>query len=126
MAAMEAEREMLRAKPLWALPDGVVFAGNQRLAAAKALGWVTLPVAVVHGLTDAQLKTWALLDNNTFGRWNEPELAELLAGMLEEGIDASLTGFATRELDAILSTLAPAGDPEEIPPAPAEACDSAG
>lgn len=119
MAAMQAEQEMLQAKPLWALPDGTVFAGNQRLAAALALGWQTLPVAVVHGLTDVQVKTWALLDNNTFGRWDEPALADFLAGLLDEGVDAVLTGFETRELDAILATLTAGGDPEEIPDLPA-------
>jgi hypothetical protein len=118
MAAMTAEREMLRLKPLWALPDGTVFAGNQRLAAARALGWESIPVVVVHGATPAQVKTWALLDNNQFGDWNEPALAEFLSGLLADGVDAVLTGFEARELDTILASLAPVRDPDEIPPPP--------
>ena len=50
-----------------ALPDGTVFAGMQRLAAAPGIGVETLPVIVVHGLTPAQVKTWALLANGSFG-----------------------------------------------------------
>ena len=42
--ALEADREMLGARPLLALPDGLVFAGNQRLRAARELGWQTIPV----------------------------------------------------------------------------------
>jgi hypothetical protein len=37
--AMLADREMLWARPLLALPDGTVFAGNQRLLGARELGW---------------------------------------------------------------------------------------
>jgi DNA modification methylase len=120
MASMTAERAMLRAKPLWALPDRTVFAGNQRLRAAIELGWVSIPVVIVEGLTPAQVRSWALLDNNTFGDWDEPALAEFLSGMLAEGVDAVLTGFETRELDAILATVKPANDPEQIPSIPAE------
>jgi len=119
MAAMTAEREMLRAKPLWVLPDGTVIAGNQRLAAALALGWTSIPVVVVRGLTAAQVRTWALLDNNQFGDWDETALAGFLSGLLAGGVDAALTGFETRELDTILASLAPVRDPDETPPLPA-------
>lgn len=116
--AMSAERAMLQAKPLWALPDGTVFAGNQRLRAALELGWNALPVVTVSGLSAAQVKTWALLDNNVFGDWDEPALAEFLSGLLGQGIDAALTGFETREIDAILAGIAPARDIEAIPELP--------
>jgi ParB-like chromosome segregation protein Spo0J len=64
MASMTAERAMLQAKPLWALPDGTVFAGNQRLRGAIELGWVSIPVVIVEGLTPAQVRSWALLDHS--------------------------------------------------------------
>jgi site-specific DNA-methyltransferase (adenine-specific) len=118
--AMERERGMLRVRPLLVLPDGTVVAGNQRLAAAKKLGWESIPVVVVEGLSEAQMKTWALLDNQAFGEWDRPALAEFLAGLLGEGVDAVLTGFETRELDSILATLTPPADPDELPPVPRE------
>src|SRR5689334_22416790 len=45
--ALEADREMLAARPLIALPDGTVICGNQRLLAARELGWESLPVLTV-------------------------------------------------------------------------------
>lgn len=41
--SLEADREMLRARPLIALPEGTVLCGNQRLKAAIALGWEYIP-----------------------------------------------------------------------------------
>jgi DNA modification methylase len=117
--AMVAERAMLEAKPLWALPDGVVFAGNQRLRAALELGWDAIPVVTVTGLSPEQVKTWALLDNNAFGDWDEPALAELLAELEASGLDLALTGFENRELDRLLAGFAPERDPDEAPPLPA-------
>ena len=60
--ALAAEPEMMRARPLIALPDGTVIAGNQRLAAAVELGWETVPTVVVD-LDAARAAEWALRDN---------------------------------------------------------------
>jgi site-specific DNA-methyltransferase (adenine-specific) len=118
VSSLRAEPDLLWAKPLWIDEDGVIFAGNQRYRAALELGLGEVPVQRVRGLTPSQKKTWALLDNNTFGVWDTDALAPFLADLLGEGVDAVLTGFETRELDAILATLTPAHDPEEIPPVP--------
>jgi arsenate reductase-like glutaredoxin family protein len=42
MRAMAADPEMLSARPLIVLPDGTVICGNQRLLAARELGWQTI------------------------------------------------------------------------------------
>ena len=47
MRTLAEDREMLRARPLIALPDGTVIAGNQRLLAAQRLRWSTIPTIVV-------------------------------------------------------------------------------
>ena len=109
---------MLWANPLWVDEEWVIFAGNQRYLAALEIGLTKLPVQQVLGLTEAQKKTWALLANNHAGEWNQEALAQLLSELLGEGVDAVLTGFETREIDSILATLAPAKDPDEIPPVP--------
>src|SRR5687767_14480925 len=76
--ALLSDRAMLWARPLLALPDGTVVAGNMRLRAARELGWETIPVIVVD-LSPEEASVWALRDNNAYGEWDEPALAEILA-----------------------------------------------
>jgi len=118
MRALDADREMLVARPLIALPDGTVICGNQRLLAARELGWESLPVVTVD-LDPQRARLWALRDNSGYGAWDEPALAELLADLDLEGVDLALTGFADRDLDRILAGLA-TQEPDEPPQAPAE------
>jgi ParB-like chromosome segregation protein Spo0J len=103
--ALSEDREMLQARPLLALPDGTVLAGNQRLRAALELGWATIPVITVE-LEPERARLWALRDNNPYGDWDEPALAELLAELAAGGVELALTGFAERDLNRILSGLA--------------------
>src|SRR5207244_5941955 len=96
------DREMLAARPLLALPDGTVFAGNQRLRAARELGWRTIPVLTVE-LEWGRARLWALRDNNPYGEWDEPLLAELLAELAADGVDLALAGFGSADLDRLLA-----------------------
>ena len=114
---------MLWARPLIALPDGTVVCGNQRLAAARELGWSTIPVLFVD-LDATRAKVWALRDNSAWGEWDEPLLAEVLAELNAGGIDLALTGFEGREVDRLLEGLMATEDPDEVPPLPAGAPDS--
>jgi site-specific DNA-methyltransferase (adenine-specific) len=116
--SMGSEPSLLEARPLIALSDGTVIAGNQRLTAAVELGWETVPVVMVEGLSEAQVKTWMLLDNQPFGEWDELALPAFLTGLLEQGIDPVLTGFEASRLDEILAGFPAEVDPEEIPPLP--------
>src|SRR4051794_12827613 len=63
--ALVADREMLVARPLLALPDGTVIAGKQRLRAAQELGWKTIRVLFVD-LDPERARLWALRDNNAW------------------------------------------------------------
>jgi ParB-like chromosome segregation protein Spo0J len=117
--ALADDPEMLRARPLLALPDGTVIAGNQRLRAARELGWQTIPVITV-SLERERARLWALRDNNLYGEWEEQALAELLAELGEGGVDLALSGFADRELERLLAGIEPAADPDEAPPLPGE------
>ena len=111
--ALESDAEMLRARPLIAQSDGTVIAGNQRLLAARELGWTTIPVVFVE-LDAERARLWMLRDNQAFGDWNEQALAEMLAELADEGVDLDLTGFEQRELDQLLRELGrePAVDPQ--------------
>jgi hypothetical protein len=115
--ALADDPEMLRARPLLALPDGTVIAGNQRLRAARELGWQTIPVITVE-LDRERARLWALRDNNLYGDWEENALAELLAELGEGGVDLALSGFAGRELERLLAGIEPAADPDQAPPLP--------
>ena len=109
---------MLRARPLIALPDGTVIAGNQRLAAAIALGWQTIPV-VFADLDEARAVEWAIRDNRPYGEDIEGDLSVLLRELEELGRDLELTGFDSADLDRLLHETRGPADPDEAPPLPA-------
>jgi len=97
-ASLVADELMLEARPLVALPDGRVICGNQRLAAAEALGWITIPCVTVD-LDDATAELWMLRDNQQYGDWVFSRVRPLVDGL---GDTLPLTGFSSEELDAIL------------------------
>jgi SAM-dependent methyltransferase len=107
--------------PILADPEGNVIAGHGRLLAAKALGLATVPVIELAGLSEAQVRALRLADNKIAlnAGWDieilQTELAELVS--IDIGIDPTLTGFATGEIDVLLKTSA---DPEDevIPAVP--------
>ena len=47
----------------------VVIGGNMRLKAALELGYETVPVITMCGLTKSQEKEISIKDNGTFGEW---------------------------------------------------------
>lgn len=112
--SMVEDRAMLNVRPLVAQYDGQVLMGNQRLIVAKKLGWETIP-AIFVDLPPDKARLWALRDNNSFGEWDEPALAELLVGLAAEGVDLALTGFASADLDSLLAGIEVATDPDEAP-----------
>ncbi len=117
MRMLSEDSEMLWARPVIALLDGTVICGNQRLIAARALGWKSIPVLFVD-LDWERAKTWALRDNNQSGDWDEPMLAELLAELERGGLDLALTGFESSDLDRILAGIPTLNDPDDAPPLP--------
>jgi DNA modification methylase len=104
MRTLVAERELLEARPLIVLMDGTVIGGNQRLAAAVALGWETIPAVFVE-LDEVRAAVWMFLDNRPFGEDDEDLAAELLAELAARGGDLDLTGFERSETDALLRRL---------------------
>jgi hypothetical protein len=104
--ALAADPAMLWARPLLALPNGTVIAGNQRFLAAVELGWQTIPALIVD-LDSRRARVWALRDNKSYGEWDEPALAEILADLQGDGTDLALAGFVGRELVRILGQLQP-------------------
>lgn len=115
-AMLVAAPAMLRARPLIALMDGTVIAGNQRLVAATDLGWDSIPTVFVD-LDERTAIEWALRDNNPVGEPDEDLTAELLAELGAGGADALLTGFAPDETARLLARLNRRdADPDAVPP----------
>lgn len=124
--ALATEPEMMWARPLIALPDGTVIAGNQRLAAAVELGWETVPTVVVD-LDAARSAEWALRDNRAYGEDVNEQVSVLLSELQQLGRDIELTGFDVGELDRLLAgEHRGAIDPDEAPAPPARPRSKAG
>ena len=106
---------MLWARPLIALPDGRVVAGNQRLRAAQELGWESIP-AVVADLDEDAAVVWALRDNRPFGQDDFDLTMQLLSELRDRNVPLVLTGFSQAELDDLLfdlSSVDPVGEDEQ-------------
>jgi len=109
--------------PILADPDGRIIAGHGRLLAAKALGLDQVPVITLNGLSEAQQRALLIADNKIAlnAGWDieilKVELGDLAT--LDVGIDVTLTGFTTGEIDVILNEGTDPDD-EAIPAVPAE------
>lgn len=101
--SLKASPEMLRARPLIALTNGQVIAGNQRLKAAQQLGWTTIPCVTVD-LDATEARLWVLRDNSPYGEWEEAALGEMLKALEDDGADLGLTGFGEKEVGSLLDS----------------------
>ena len=84
--SLAADPRMLEARPIVALPDGTVVCGNQRLHAARELGWTEIP-AVTVDLDEDEARLWMLRDNNEYGVWEDDALADFVAALERDGAD---------------------------------------
>lgn len=105
--------------PILVDPDLAVIAGHGRLLAAKKLGLAEVPTIVVEGLTPIQVRALRIADNKIAlnAGWDTDllkiELQAIVVGDL--GFEVEAMGFATGEIDVILSKGAADPDDEVIP-----------
>jgi ParB-like chromosome segregation protein Spo0J len=102
--SLVADPSMLSARPVIALPDGTIVAGNMRYRAAVELGWDAIPTVVVD-LDRERARLWMLRDNQAYGEWEPTSLSTLLAELDAAGTDLDLTGFGANELQRLLDDL---------------------
>lgn len=106
--SLDEDADFLQDRPLLAVPGPdktlVVFAGNLRLTAARALGWPGAPVVVYHPEDQIDRETIlrrALKDNGSFGSWDTDILAndwDAEPWQLEAwGVPEWITGGAGKE-----------------------------
>lgn len=95
-------------KPIVALPDGTVIAGNHQLLAAKALGWTEIAV-VISDDDEQTAKAFALADNRTsdLGTYDSEALTELLADVAVDPELLMATGYDKADLEALISLTTP-------------------
>ena len=86
--------------PVLVNPDGDIIAGHGRVAAARKLGMVEVPVIVLSGLTQIQQRQLVLADNRIAlnAGWNEELLALELKELSMMGADLATLGFTADEL----------------------------
>jgi ParB-like chromosome segregation protein Spo0J len=95
-------------RPVLALPDGRIVAGNHLFrAATEVLGWDRV-AALREEMSDGEAEAYLLADNRLaeLGSNDPDELADLL-GQVRESSELLGTGYSEGEVDALLRSLAP-------------------
>ena len=118
--------EFGQTKPVIVDDNNVILAGHGFVEAARLLGLSRVSIVKLGHLTEAQKRAYLLADNKIAEQagWNREilalELGELSELLPVEGLDVSLTGFETAEIDLLLADMASAKlEPDEtIPPPP--------
>ena len=90
--------------PILVGADGVIIAGHARLAAARKLGIVEIPVIVLDHLTETQRRALVLADNKLAlnAGWDEEMLRVELESLKDDDFNLDLAGFTAEELDDLL------------------------
>jgi ParB-like chromosome segregation protein Spo0J len=85
---------------------GTVYAGNGRLQAAKNLEMTEVPCVMLEGLSKAEMRAYALVDNrlSETSSWDKDILKiELEELALDIDLDLSVVGFSADEIEAMLA-----------------------
>lgn len=99
--SIQADPEFLWRRPILAMADGTIYAGNMRYRAAQHLSMATVP-AIIEDIPEQLAKERALRDNHQWGDWQDEQLGELLFGLRSDGADMELLGFTEKELAKLL------------------------
>ncbi len=107
----------------------MVLAGHGRLEAARLEGLTQVPTVCFDHLTAAQKRAFLIADNRIAEQagWDREmlaiELGELVDLLPIEGLDVSVTGFETSEIDLLFADMAGSRNepPEAIPSLPRNA-----
>lgn len=107
-AVMASLVEFGQVKPIVALYDGKVIAGNGTLEAARRLGWTRIAVARFED--EAKAKAYAIADNRTseLSEWDADVLSESLLELRDDAFALESVGFSDLELERMLAIADPA------------------
>jgi DNA modification methylase len=90
--------------PIVAKSDGTVVDGHLRLKAARKLGMESVPVVLSGNLSDAQIKAFRLLANESanWAKWDDDLLKLELQDLEDLNFDLKLTGFELEKIQRFL------------------------
>jgi DNA modification methylase len=113
-------REFGFTNPVLVDADAGILAGHARLSAARSLGLETVPVIVLHHLTEIQKRAYILVDNKLAlnAGWDDELLAEEIAALESEGFEIGILGFSDEELAVLLAEEQSEGTDPDAAPAP--------
>ena len=111
-------REFGFSVPILARSTGEVIDGHLRLKGAVAEKLAELPTILCDGWSEAQVKAFRLMVNRSvaWADWDLDALALEFADIRGLDFNLSMTGFDTREIDALM--LKPNAAEDDIPPVP--------
>jgi ParB-like chromosome segregation protein Spo0J len=116
--SIAADPTFLEQRPILALADGTIYAGNMRYRAVSHLGWADVP-AVLADIPEQLARERALRDNAQWGEWQDDELAEMLYGLQQAGSALDLLGFEDDEITRLLNSVSGTDDGEpDLTPGP--------
>ena len=101
--------------------DGGIIAGHGRVMAARQMGIPRVPCIRLAHLTESQRRAYVIADNRLAlnAGWDEEMLAREMRDLIDGGYDVGLTGFESKEIDALLAGLdaTPEGetDADDVP-----------
>ena len=118
-------REFGFTNPVLIDEDGGIIAGHGRVMASRKLGLSEVPCIQIAGLSETQKRAYVIADNKLAlnAGWDDEMLRLELGDLQEMGFDATLTGFSTDELDALLNVIEGTDgltDEDDVPEAPEE------
>jgi DNA modification methylase len=119
-AVMRSYDRFGQRKPIVALRDGTVIAGNHQLKAARELGWTEIAVVFVED-DEQTAQAFALADNRTadLGTYDNEALADMLKAVSIDPELLSATGYDADDLAELLESIEPlpamTGDPDAVP-----------
>jgi DNA modification methylase len=109
---------------------GGIIAGHGRVLAAKALGYIDVPVVIATGWSEAEKRAYVIADNQLAlaAGWDEETLRAELGALEADGFDLDLIGFGEDELGRLLAPPETDGltDPDDAPDVPDEPVTVAG
>ena len=95
-----------------------IIAGHGRVAAAKLLGYETVPTLRIEHLSEEEKRAFIIADNRLAEKagWDTAILAVELQGLSDLGFDIELTGFEIPEVEMIFNaTEGPTAEEEIVP-----------
>jgi ParB-like chromosome segregation protein Spo0J len=107
-AIMKSLQTFGQQKPIVALKNGTIIAGNGTWDSARRLGWSEIAVVQFDDDKEVYAKAYAIADNRTaqLSTWNEANLQRAITEIKAEIVDATITGFDEKRIEKIIAEVA--------------------